>query len=196
MFYYEYVSLVTHLYMRLDEHSYESFVSFNTPLLKPSGSSSQNLHDMDNSPLQKLPREIRDHNYDIALHVYGGVRICDGDNGQGLDTPLQNTKVLALTAMCKQISSESLPVFYVTKHFVFATGILIGMYWMSYLNPLGNFSAWIDETGQDNHSSVRHVNIGCGWTDTGNFGATGWVIANIAEPLREAIKYQRSKTTR
>lgn len=78
---------------------------------------------MDASPLNKLPAELRNNIYELALHNPGGIDI-DVMFANKIITAQASQQLLALTETCKQIRQESLPLFYATNTFSFATSDL------------------------------------------------------------------------
>jgi len=114
---------------------------------------------MDNSPLSKLPREIRDEIYTLSLQHDQTITICTSstkDFAIRSQDVAPHTLALALTKTCKQIHHEALPLFFKTNSFVFFTCIL-GRY-----HPLADFREWISNTLNKHQTSAGSIEIHLG----------------------------------
>lgn len=75
---------------------------------------------MDNSPLGKLPAEIRTYIYELVLCHEQGVVIDIDQGALRLNSPSASSYPLALPSTCHQMRSESIEIFWKENHFRFA----------------------------------------------------------------------------
>lgn len=78
---------------------------------------------MDVSPLARLPSELRNNIYEFVFYQRRTVIVNIRDGHAQWQPPLRETQPLALAGTCKQLRSESLPVFYGINTFEIFPGI-------------------------------------------------------------------------
>lgn len=121
---------------------------------------------MDNSPLGKLPPELRNNIYELALTSRTAIKIRRGDNCKlfartsthlwSLEVSVSQSKLLSLPKCCKVLRQESLPVLFACNKFQIrldAQGLdLFGS--MDFSSVLHQF---IDTLGESNSRLLRDV---------------------------------------
>lgn len=68
---------------------------------------------MDNSPLARLPRELRDHIYELVLSFKSHLYLHDDDPDNPARLPCGQ-----LTRVCRQLRAETQPIFYSSNKFM------------------------------------------------------------------------------
>ena len=105
---------------------------------------------MDYSPFARLPRELRDHVYDLVLLSPQPIPIIrnDEDHFIVLDTPHKST---ALTQTCQQIRQES------TKRLYAINAFSIKRYWAA--QAAADLHYFLDSVGENNIAALQSVEI-------------------------------------
>lgn len=110
---------------------------------------------MDNSPLGRLPPEIREAIYTYTLHFADGISINIGGEGPQLRSPKPSEYPQALTQTCKKIRAESLEIFY-------AQNVLRIRPYPGDPRDSDILEAWLTSIGQKNRRAIQRIDMELG----------------------------------
>lgn len=113
---------------------------------------------METSPFHKLPGELRDQIYVLALQQTQKIDLFRDQSQIIIDPVLRTERVLALTATCKQIRSECLAIFYSVNHFRVCGGVLRSLY----QDCTGVFQQWVDRVGTKQRQALCRLDFELG----------------------------------
>ncbi|KAK5117733.1 hypothetical protein LTR85_008708 [Meristemomyces frigidus] len=99
---------------------------------------------MDRSAIGRLPAELRNRIYELALFIPGGIRLDLGDEYPSMARELQEQQLLALTQTCRQLRAESRQIFYAGNVFV----VDCDVEYLSDPSSAGMYSLWWREVSE------------------------------------------------
>ncbi|KAK5167681.1 uncharacterized protein LTR77_007380 [Saxophila tyrrhenica] len=137
---------------------------------------------MDNSPLHKLPRELRDEIYAFVLQQPFDIQlitVATDDATENVNKPVvewiqsPHRYRLALTTTCKQLHEEASPVFYQVNSFMLNTpwrrpdgrNVQPLQHGPHHLDAVSNFRSWIDCTLNRHKTHASDITIDLGARD-------------------------------
>jgi hypothetical protein len=122
---------------------------------------------MEESPLYKLPGELRNRIYELALFQPGGITVFVSALRPHLFKPTDTSNILALTEICKDIRHESSPIVYETNKFSLISKYL-GEQYSGDIRTARNtqwetgLCVWLHQLGKRNVNALSHVEIDIG----------------------------------
>jgi len=157
------------------------------------------LHNMDASPFGKLPRELRDEVYQLALYQTESIEVFYPESyflkkpsERRPKQPLPSHPVNSLTTVCKKIRAESLSVFYAINTFRFTVDPL-RMNSECVENEGETVGRWIKNIGLAGCTSLRNVELALN-LPTSYPGATSiWCTATEIGASHDIVKLKASK---
>lgn len=119
---------------------------------------------MEASLFAKLPGEIRNHIYELALYQPSGITAFTTAPRPHLFKPTDTGSILALTQTCKAIREESSTIFYEANKFILITKYLGEQYDGGENRSASNtgLCVWLDLLGKQNTNALSHVEIDIG----------------------------------
>lgn len=108
-----------------------------------------NLGNMDNSPLARLPAELRNYIYELVLIETQPIEVNWGYSNLWIAPPLLQT--------CRQARSEAAPIYYSGSTFT-----------IMHVNTQTKLEAWLRTIGPDARRFLRQVRVGLGWEALGS----------------------------
>ena len=123
---------------------------------------------MDDSPLSKLPGEVRNEIYQLALRHTSPIIICKNENEV---MAVNSTPAMALTAVCRQMRKETLKIFYAVNSFTIQTEYFNSCYDSMIedgddFDPpdvLSSITAWLAHIGIENKNQIPHLCVDLGF---------------------------------
>lgn len=103
---------------------------------------------MDHSPFARLPAELRNHIYDLALVDAGRIEV-----NRNLSTHWNPPPLLQA---CRQLRNEASPVYYGNNTFT-----------IEHWNALKALETWLRAIGPDARGFLRKILMGCGYEALG-----------------------------
>lgn len=110
---------------------------------------------MDNSPLARLPKELRDELYAYALYFEEGITLNVAGQKPWLRSPKPSEHPLALTQVCKRAREECHSIFYSAN--IFRLKPFPGDARNSEM-----IETWLEQIGSTNRSALRQVDVELG----------------------------------
>ncbi|PPJ51509.1 hypothetical protein CBER1_07967 [Cercospora berteroae] len=113
---------------------------------------------MENSPLEKLPAELRNEIYRLAVSANKPLNVCARSPGyhKAVQPPI--------TRVCRQIRGESLGIFYHCNDLVFK--VVSAECWDDGADNIGDrmdeIELWLKCTRKKNRAAIRNLQIVCG----------------------------------
>ena len=122
---------------------------------------------MEKSPLNKLPAELRNQIYELALFQSTGITVFVSGLRPHLFKPTETKNILSLTETCKKLRHESSPIFYQINKFILISKYL-GERYSGDINTARNtqwergLCEWLRQLGDRNVNALSHVEIDIG----------------------------------
>lgn len=122
---------------------------------------------MESSPLNKLPGELRNRIYELALSQAGDITVFVSGIRPHLFHPTETKNILSLTETCKDIRHEASPVFYRVNKFVLISKYLGERYSGDIQNAQNTqwkrgLCDWLDLLKPRNVTALSHVEVDIG----------------------------------
>lgn len=122
---------------------------------------------MESSNFQSLPRELRDAIWTFTLQLSEDIHVFDENGVARIDTDVAEQHPLALTQTCRQIRTESQPLFFQLNKFCLESSILTQPYQLSTCKipddtGFRTFEHWIDNFNPGCSSALRTINVSMG----------------------------------
>ncbi|KAK5167684.1 uncharacterized protein LTR77_007383 [Saxophila tyrrhenica] len=156
---------------------------------------------MDNSPLSRVPREIRDAIYILALQHDHNITLRDATK-RGKARQLKSTNdwlryasVLALPLTCKQLYLEATPILFQLTGFTFKTSIQPIPLWSGDPSKLAAFADWIDHNINERSTSAQSIDFDLGSVAAESFSPDGYFRQWVTRQLTRVIKRGNSPRT-
>jgi len=140
---------------------------------------------MDNSPLAKLPAELRNYIYELALTCDTPCRVRSVGLNPQLLSPEQR-QPLGLTATCKAIRAEPTKLFYANNSFVFTNGDSDCAF---HRDQVQWFQIFAGKVGKANASVLQSVTIDVGRFDIVYAGTRSLLVEAVVCAARLAKRY-------
>lgn len=177
---------------------------------------------MDYSPLNNLPREIRDHIYTLPLKHTNDVTLDLSHSGKGKNRKLtastrcrflRRQRALALLSTCKQVRCEAAPIFFEVNSFRFYhnadwdvwTHLAEGendLYaemqndrFVQRASRLGPLRTWVEQTVNKQSTRIGRITVGLGWIYRTNFAAEDWLHRFTTEVVHFINSLEHIRTT-
>jgi hypothetical protein len=122
---------------------------------------------MEECPLNRLPGELRNRIYELALFQSSGITVFVSGVRPHLFKPTETKNILSLTETCKELRHESLPIFYQVNKFVLISKYL-GERYSGDINNARNtqwergLCDWLGQLGARNINALSHDEIDIG----------------------------------
>ena len=149
---------------------------------------------MEESPLYKLPGELRNRIYELALLQSGGITVFVSALRPHLFKPTETSNILALTETCKDVRHESSPIFYEINTFTLISKYL-GEQYSGDIRTARNaqwktgLCIWLNHVGERNVDALSHVDIDIGTSFLYNYVPSSesiWrSVASVLDHFRE-----------
>lgn len=122
---------------------------------------------MEASPLMKLPGELRNRIYELALFQASDITVFVSGVRPHLFHPTETQNILSLMETCKDMRAEASPIFYQVNKFVLIAKYLGERYTGDIKNPRNTqwergLNDWLDQLGPRNVKALSHIEVDIG----------------------------------
>lgn len=151
---------------------------------------------MEVSSLSKLPGELRNRIYELALFQCGGVTVFVSGTRPHLFLPTETKNILGLTETCKYMRYEASPVFCQVNQFVLISKYL-GERYTGDIHTTRNtqwergLAEWLRNLGERNVKALSHVEVDIGTSFLYNYVPSS---ESIWRSVASVLDYFNEKT--